>query len=137
MKKLFSMVALFTALVISASCTKDGDFSNKDVVGSWEVMYEYEKIVEDGDVEEYREEYEPGEFVWVFYEDGTTQQFEYGEGGTIAEYKVSGSKLKIMFEGESSTATIAKLDSKEMLLTNTVKYGGSSYYAEISMRKID
>ncbi len=128
-------MVLFTALVTLVSCTKDGEFSNKDIVGTWEAVEEYEKWTIDGEVEEDRYYYEPGEVVWVFNEDGTFQVLSGGSDFDYLKYKVNGTKLVVSEDGVSVAINIKKLDSKEMILSQSGRDGGDSYYTEIVLKK--
>ncbi len=141
MKKLFSMMALLAALVMSVSCTKDGDLSNGDLVGTWEVVEIYEKATVYGEVVEGRYYYEPGEFFVVFKKDGRLQ---IGSDGEVYDesitYKVNGEKLVLIDTSGTEDEyeqyyDIKKLDSRELVLTQSYSETGYSYYMEIVFRK--
>ncbi len=147
MKKLFSMVALLAALVISVSCNKDSDLSNGDLVGTWELLEEYEKVEYDGEVEEDSYSYESGECLWVFKSNGTLVIVEEdmanpempaksnNDVSDVIYYKVNGSEIILTYEGESESFDIKKLDSKEMILSSSYEEGSYSLYTEATFKR--
>ncbi len=159
MKKLISMMVLFTALVMSVSCTKDGDYSNDDIVGTWEAVEEYGKEVEDGEVYEDSYHYDSGELFWVFKSNGTLVIVYEGavepdealppdevlpdmpdsksndDVSDVIYYKVNGSKLMLTLDGDTESIDIKKLTSDELVLTQSYSEPGYSYYTEIVFRR--
>ncbi len=114
----------------------DAVIEETSIVGTWEAVEEYVKEVEDGEVYEDSYEYDAGEYMWIFKKNGTMEMVEYGESyGEIISYKVNGSKLVMTYEGESVSINIKKLDSRELVLTQSYSETGYSYYTEIVFRK--
>ncbi len=136
MKKFISMMVLFVALVMSVSCTKD-DISSGDLVGTWEATEVTVKMTIDGKSQSATVEMGPGEMIWSFYSDGTTEIDSdllelYGEG----TYKVNGSTVTITIEGDPQDFTIKKLESKKLVLYMTYVEDGVKVEMTMSFRKI-
>ncbi len=130
-------MALFTALAISVSCTKDGggDGGNEALIGRWEAV-KTRTIWDNGS--EHTSENIPGECFWVFEKDGTFKQFGDGDHylNVEMEYKVKGSELHIYGGGRwSRTLSIVRVDSEELVVSETEKDEGRSYTDERYFKK--
>jgi hypothetical protein len=129
-------IAMLVACMFGSCSDDDDDLgSSSDLVGTWVVVLEEGYMIEDGEKETFKEQYDVSdpEYMVTFEADGTFFNDEGGEG----TWEYSNGTLTIQYEnGDDFKIKVIKLTSSEMVTEVRVKDGGDEYYEKTTFRKI-